>query len=335
MKYDDVLETGTQSGLLSPDNKLFELARSGQLRLPQSWLENRPVLIGKILYPLLVIVVAYLIPQLAVVLGLPLVIPGFNATESRPDLGFALILTGSFLPIFVLVWLWLWAAEQRSLRTTGMIRPVVRPYLRGLGLGLLLFGSAVILLGMLGFLDVENSSQGQGLLFTLGGTLLVLLGWVVQGAAEEVLARGFLLPILGTRWGPVPGVIVSSLFFSVLHLQNPNVNFISIVNLFLFGLFTALYALYEGGLWGVFAIHTIWNWAQGNLFGFSVSGLDLQSTILFDLEEAGPDWATGGLFGPEGGVVVTLVLLGGIFGLVYLSRKKAGDLPEITDKLIE
>jgi membrane protease YdiL (CAAX protease family) len=334
MKYDNAIESGAQSRLLSPDNKLFELAQSGHLRLPQSWLENRPVLIGKILYPLIVIVFAYFIPQLAVVLGLPLVIPGFNATESRPDLGFALILIGSFLPIFVLVWLWLWVAEQRSLWTTGMIPPVIRPYLRGLGIGLLLFGSAVILLALLGFLDLENSGQGQGLLLTLGGTLLVLLGWIVQGAAEEVLARGFLLPILGTRWGPVPGVIVSSLFFSVLHLQNPNVNFISIVNLFLFGLFTALYALYEGGLWGVFAIHTIWNWAQGNLFGFSVSGLDLQSSILIDLEEAGPDWATGGLFGPEGGVVVTLVLVGGIFGLVYLSRKNARTLPEVTDNNI-
>ncbi len=335
MKYDNAIESGAQGGLLSPDNKLFELAQSGHLRLPQSWLDNRPVLIGKILYPLIVIVFAYFVPQLAVVLGLPLVIPGANWSESRPDLGFALILIGSFLPIFFLVWLWLWVAEQRPLWTTGMGRPVIRPYLRGLGIGLLLFGSAVVLLGLLGFLEVENSSQGQSLLLTLGGTFLVLLGWVVQGAAEEVLARGFLLPILGTRWGPVPGVIVSSLFFSILHLQNPNVNFISIVNLFLFGLLAAFYALYEGGLWGVFAIHTIWNWAQGNLFGFSVSGLNLQTTMLIDLEEAGPDWATGGLFGPEGGAVVTLVLLGGIFGLFYLSRKKARNQPEITDNIVE
>jgi CAAX protease family protein len=335
MKYDNVIEPGVPGGLLSPNNKIFDLARSGRLRLPQSWLEKRPVLFGKILYPLIVIAFAFFIPQIAVVLGLPLVIPGFNWSESRPDLGFVLILIGSFLPIFFLVWLWLWAAEQRPLWTTGMIPPVIKPYLRGLGIGLLLFGSAVLLLGLLGFLEVENSGQGQSFLFTIGGSLLVLLGWMVQGAAEEVLARGFLLPILGTRWGPVPGVIISSLFFSVLHLQNPNINFISMANLFLFGLFTALYALYEGGLWGVFAIHTIWNWAQGNLFGFSVSGLDLQTSVFFDLAEAGPDWATGGLFGPEGGVVVTLVLVGGIFGLVYLSRKKARSFSEITDNIIE
>lgn len=306
--------------LLSPDNVLFNLARTGRLRLPQSWLEKRPVLINKILYPLAVLLFAFLVPQLSAVLGLPLTILGFDLNNSRPDLGFALILTGSFLPIFVLVWLWLWVVEQRPLWTTGMTRPVAKPYLRGLGVGLLLFASAVLLLGLLSFLEVENENQRMWL--TLSGALLVLLGWVVQGAAEEILARGFLLPILGVRWGPAAGVIISSLFFSILHLQNPNLSLISLINLFLFGLLTALYALSEGGMWGVFAIHAVWNWAQGNIFGFSVSGLNLQTSILIDLEEAGPDWVTGGLFGPEGGVVVTLVLLIGILALLFLSRRK-------------
>ena len=326
----------TQYGrLLSADNRLFSLARTGRLRLPQTWLEKRPVLIDKILYPVAVLLFAFLTPQFSAVLGVPLAMLGFNLNESRPDLGFALILIGSFLPIFFLVWLWLRVVEQRPLWTTGMTRPVAIPYLRGLAIGLLLFGSAVLLLGLFGFLEVENSGQGQGIWITLGGTLLVLLGWVVQGAAEEVLARGFLLPIVGVRWGPVAGVIISALFFSALHLLNPNLSFISVANLFLFGLFAALYALYEGGLWGIFAIHTIWNWAQGNLFGFSVSGLNMPTSILFDLMEAGPDWATGGLFGPEGGVVVTLVLIAGIFGLVYLSRRNARNGPEVPQDSIE
>ena len=320
MQTEHPTEPVESSRLLAPDNVLFNLARTGRLRLPQSWLEKRPVLINKIVYPLAVLLFAFLVPQLSAILGLPLTILGFNLNNSRPDLGFALILVGSFLPIFVLVWLWLLVVEQRPLWTTGMTRPVAKPYLRGLGIGLLLFASAVLLLGLFGFLEVENESQRMWL--TLGGALLVLLGWVVQGAAEEILARGFLLPILGVRWGPAAGVIISSLFFSILHLQNPNLSLISLLNLFLFGLFTALYALNEGGLWGIFAIHAVWNWAQGNLFGFSVSGIDIQSSILFDLMEAGPDWATGGLFGPEGGVVVTLVLLIGISALMFLSRRK-------------
>ena len=329
MQIDNTAEYARHGRLLAPDNPLFNLARSGQLRLPQSWLEKRPVLINKILYPLAVLLFAFLAPQISAVLGLPLMIIGFTLDESQPDLGFALILIGSFLPLFFLVWLWLRVVEQRPLWTTGMTRPVAKPYLRGLGIGLLFFVSAVLLLGLFGFLEIENTSQNHSIWMTLGGTFLVLLGWIVQGAAEEILARGFLLPILGVRWGPAAGVIVSSLFFSVLHLANPNLSFISLVNLFLFGLFAALYALNEGGLWGVFALHAIWNWAQGNLFGFSVSGMNTPSSILFDLIEVGPDWATGGLFGPEGGVVVTLVLLIGIFVLVYLSRRNARNKLEV------
>lgn len=290
-------------------------------------------MINKILYPLAVLLFAFLAPQLSAVLGFPLTILGFNINPSQPNLGFALILIGSYSPLFIVVWLWLRVVEQRPLWTTGMTRPVAKPYLRGLGIGLLLFATAVLLLGLFGFLEIENTGQNQGIWITLGGTLLVLLGWVVQGAAEELLARGFLLPILGVRWGPAAGVIVSSLFFSILHLANPNLNFISLVNLFLFGLFAALYALNEGGLWGIFAIHAIWNWAQGNLFGFSVSGLNIQSSILFDLMETGPDWVTGGLFGPEGGVIVTLVLSIGIFALLFFSRKDAHGLPKVSNSV--
>ncbi len=310
-----------QGQLLSPQNRLFELARTGQLRLPKTWLEKHPVLINKILYPIAVLLFAFLAPQFSAIIGLPMVMWGFNVGD---DIGFTFILIGSFLPLFFLVWLWLRVVEKRPLWTTGMTRPVAKPYLRGLGVGMLIFGSAVLLLGLFGFLDVENTGQGQGWWIALGGTFLVLLGWVIQGAAEEILARGFLMPILGIRWGPAAGVIVSSLFFSILHLENPNLTAISLLNLFLFGLFTAMYALFEGQLWGVFAIHAIWNWAQGNLFGFSVSGIDIQSSILIDLMEAGPDWITGGLFGPEGGFVVTLTLLIAIFLLLLLSRRRMG-----------
>lgn len=332
MKTRNLTDPSQYGRLLAPDNSLFDLARTGRLRLPQSWLEKRPRLINKILYPLVVLLFAFLAPQLAAVLGLPLTILGFNLNNSQPDLGFALILIGSFLPIFFLIWLWLRVVEQRPLWTTGMTRPVMKPYLRGLGLGMLLFASAVLLLALLGFLEIESTNPGRGLWITLGGTMLVLFGWVIQGAAEEILVRGFLMPILSIRWGPAAGVIISSLFFSILHLLNPDLSLISLLNLFLFGLFAALYALYEGGLWGIFAIHAVWNWAQGNIFGFSVSGLDIKSTIFLDLMEAGPDWATGGLFGPEGGVVVTLILITGISVLVTLSRRHARPALELPAK---
>jgi hypothetical protein len=81
------------------------------------------------------------------------------------------------------------------------------------------------------------------------------------------------------------------------------------INLGLYGLFAALYALREESLWGICAFHSIWNWAQGNLFGLEVSGQSVSGGMIFNLMESGPDWLTGGAFGPEGGLATTIVLL--------------------------
>ncbi|MGQ0604896.1 MAG: CPBP family glutamic-type intramembrane protease [Anaerolineales bacterium] len=63
----------------------------------------------------------------------------------------------------------------------------------------------------------------------------------------------------GARYRPWLGVLVSSALFGVLHLLNPNVGLLPFINLCLFGLFAALYALREGGLWGIAAQHAVWN----------------------------------------------------------------------------
>jgi hypothetical protein len=151
----------------------------------------------------------------------------------------------------------------------------------------------------------------------------LLVGWIVQGAAEETLTRGFLLPIFGVRLGPAWGILISSLLFAALHLLNDNLGWIALLNLFLFGVFASLYAIREGGLWGVFAIHSIWNWAQGNIFGLEVSGEDFGATTIFNLKETGPDLITGGLFGPEGGLIVTIVLTAGCLVIYFQTNRKS------------
>jgi hypothetical protein len=216
-------------------------------------------------------------------------------------------------------------------------------YARGLLVGLLLFGGAVAISATLGFIEFEQGPPQRQGLPALWGVLLVFAGWVVQGAAEEALTRGWLLPVIGAQdkitFGfkrfkiiirkPVPlAMVVSSVIFAFLHSLNPNLSLIAVLNLFLFGFFAALYALYEGGLWGVFSIHTIWNWLQGNVLGFEVSGNLAPGGTLFNLREVGPDVITGGAFGPEGGLAVTVALLAGIAGVVFLAAR---DVEQVGD----
>lgn len=304
--------------LLSPQNRLFELARHAQ-RLPHIALAVGLSLviiiaaqvIGGVPASLIIIALSALNGQLDLS-GLDSGQTSLAIASLMPDtaLESTILLIFIFAPIFLFLWGWLALFEKRPYWTLGL-EPAGAwwKYLRGVLVGLATFGASVGLLGLLGYTAFEaGASQPQGLA-ALGGVVLVLFGWMVQGAAEELLTRGWLLQVIGARYRPMWGVALSTGLFALFHLCNPNVSLIAMLNLALFGLFAALYALYEGGLWGVFSIHSIWNWAQGNLFGFQVSGMPPVSGSLFDLMETGPDVITGGPFGPEGGLAVTVVLV--------------------------
>jgi membrane protease YdiL (CAAX protease family) len=228
-----------------------------------------------------------------------------------------------FGPVFLLLAGWLWLVEARPLWTIGFERRRwLQQYLRGACFGLVFMAGAVVLMVLPGYVTIDASDPSHTGWPALGGVLVLGLGWLVQGAAEESVARGFLLPMTGVRWGAFAGVVVSSLVFAALHGANPNLSPVAATNLLLVSVFLALYALYEGGLWGVCAFHSVWNWAQGNLFGFEVSGTSERWSMLLDLRETGPDLITGGPFGPEGGLAVTTMLAIGILGVAVAAHRR-------------
>lgn len=286
-------------------NRLYELARQGK-RLTPWWA---------------VIILGAFIAWGSALFGVPIGIAqamlfGFSleSIPSQPSLLFTLLetllLATSFGAMILLVWLWVRLYEKRPFSSLGFERKrALWLYGRGLLIGLLTFLGTIGLMAPLGYLAPEAGDPAKSGLAALGSVLLILVpGWLIQGAAEEVLTRGWMLPVLGTRYHPWVGILLSSLFFAVMHALNPNLSVLAMVNLALYGLFATLYALREQSLWGICAFHSAWNWAQGNLFGFQVSGQDSSVGTLFNLMETGPDWFTGGAFGPEGGLVTTIVL---------------------------
>jgi len=309
------------------NNHLFELARLSKRSFSPRFDKIYPAL--SLFYALVAPLVTSAI--VSIPLAVYFILAGNGQLEATSILssspGFTILLVLGFGPIFILIWFWLWLFERRPLWTIGMERRGwLSKYVRGAILGIVMIAAAVGLSMAFGFVALEGS--GIAIEVALGGSMLLLVGWVVQGAAEEALFRGFLLPILGTRYGLVTGVLTSSALFALLHLFNANLSLLAVLNLMLFGMFAAFYALTEEGLWGVFAVHSLWNWAQGNLFGMEVSGLPVQLEAIFKLKETGPDWFTGGAFGPEGGIAVTLVLLAGII-VLWLQRGGKHESPQI------
>ncbi len=273
-------------------NRLYELARQGQRLTP--WLA---VLVLSICFTLL--------PSL-----LPL--SEWLASYRSISLAAAALVESAELAIafggtIILVGLWVFFYERRPFSSLGFQRAAALvQYGRGLLMGLLAFAGVVGLMALLGAITFEPASTASAGASAWLGVLLVLPGWIVQGASEEIATRGWILPTIGARYRPFLGILLSTLFFTVMHAFNPGLSLIAIANLALYSLFAALYALREGSLWGICAFHSAWNWAQGNLFGLSVSGKVLDIGTLIDLMSSGPDWLTGGAFGPEGSLVTTL-----------------------------
>jgi membrane protease YdiL (CAAX protease family) len=123
--------------------------------------------------------------------------------------------------------------------------------------------------------------------------------------------------------------VTNALLFSLLHLGNPGVTVIALVNIFLFGLFASLLTLRRGSIWMVGALHSMWNFAQGNLFGIPVSGLvGCPSPLVTEMGEG--KWQAlvgGGAFGLEGGLAVTAVLAVACAIVLFSSTKKAEIAP--------
>ncbi|MDP9373526.1 MAG: CPBP family intramembrane metalloprotease, partial [Chloroflexota bacterium] len=185
-----------------------------------------------------------------------------------------------------------------------------------------------------GWVAPEGGPAGQQGMAALGGVLLALLGFVVQASTEEIIFRGWLLPVVAARSRVWIGVAVSALIFAVLHFYNTPFTPQYLVQLLLAGVFLALWALWESGLWGVCAFHVAINWIQENALGLgAVTAPDgaVEGGVLVNLREtaAGPDLLTGGALGLEDSLVLSLLLAAGSVVLAgLLQRRVAAPGPE-------
>jgi hypothetical protein len=158
-----------------------------------------------------------------------------------------------------------------------------------------------------------------------------LIAFVFVGFYEELMSRGYHLRNLaeglhGTWIGPRSALLLATLgsasVFGLLHVGNANATAISSVNVGIAGVMLALGLLWTGELALPIGLHISWNFCQGNVFGFPVSGNPM-STRMFAVEQGGDPLLTGGAFGPEAGVVglVAMVIGAGLIAVwVRLSR---------------
>ena len=124
--------------------------------------------------------------------------------------------------------------------------------------------------------------------------------------AEELVFRGVGYIALSKVFGRLGPAIVLSVLFGAAHLGNPHVTPLAVANVALAGIFLSAALWLPGGIWAATGVHLGWNITLAAL-GAPVSGLDFTLPML-DYSMGGPGWLTGGAFGPEGGVIATLIV---------------------------
>lgn len=207
--------------------------------------------------------------------------------------------------------------DKRSIESLGLRLDgrTILDILTGIGITFFQMGLIYLLMTALGWVTFEGFAwEFDSLGIVLGNTLLFFLIFVGVAWSEELLSRGYHLQTLASGLNVFWGVVISSSVFGALHLGNPNATWVSAAGIFLAGLFFAYGYLRTGQLWLPIGMHLGWNFFEGVVFGFPVSGLDIYP--LARILVSGPEIWTGGAFGPEAGLIVIPALLAGT-GLIY------------------
>lgn len=138
---------------------------------------------------------------------------------------------------------------------------------------------------------------------------------------EEILVRGIIFRIVEEKLGTYISLTISSVLFGVFHLANPNGTLISSICITMAGFMLGAAFVYSRNLWFPIALHFAWNFTQSGIYGAITSGNEKTNSLL-NAKIQGPQFITGGGFGPEGSIQAILFCAVGAILLLALSRKK-------------
>lgn len=210
----------------------------------------------------------------------------------------------SFIGPVIFVIIWTKYIEKRKISTLGLRKKGFRQLFTGVLLGIVTFSIIVAILAILGNVSLTKNFDFSN----ISMILLLLLGFIIQASSEELVARGWQFTAMGARFGLLPAILFSSIIFSAIHLANGGITVLAFINLLLYAFTMCLYVVKTKNLWGAMGFHIIWNFAQGNIFGFAVSGQDANYSLL-KFKTNGADYLTGGIYGPEASIVATLAFI--------------------------
>jgi hypothetical protein len=208
--------------------------------------------------------------------------------------------------------------DKRTFGSLGLNlnRQAILDIVSGIGIAFVMMGLIFSSEMVLGWLTLEPFAWTiEPIQNVFAQVILFFLLFIVVAWNEELMSRGYHLQTIASGINLQWGLIISSAIFGILHLANPHATWISAAGIFFAGLFLGYAYIRTQQLWLSIGLHIGWNFFEGVIFGFPVSGLDIYH--LTRIHVIGPEIWTGGAFGPEAGAILLPAI---IFGacLVYL-----------------
>ena len=269
------------------------------------------------LRPLWVIIAFFLITfvALGILEGVAAVVVGPVAIDSQKPIFQWISLTS----VVLATWIMLRRVEKLPWSTVGLDRAAASPrlILKGTALGGLTIGIASLVLLAIGMLRIDQTAPGSWWGEALRSTLVFL----PAAFFEELFIRGYVFAVLRRAAGWKLALIVTSVVFGLLHAWNPNPDAESILAVIVAGFFLGAIFLATRSLYAAGAAHFAWNWVMSGALHIAVSGLPSPDPD-YRVVETGPDWLTGGPWGPEGGLMAVVTMFIVFFYLYgrYLKR---------------
>lgn len=189
----------------------------------------------------------------------------------------------------------------------------------GFLLGAFAIGLPIIALVATGWLERRPGPAGAWLPAAARVTLLLLPAALL----EELLSRGYIFSVLCKAWGWKWTLAVTSIAFGLMHLANNGVSVRSTLLVMLAGVFLGAVLLATQSLYAAWMTHFAWNWTMAVLFHTAVSGFPMEAPQ-YSYVASGPNWATGGIWGPEGGLPAGLGMVGALIYLIARRRWTSG-----------
>lgn len=142
----------------------------------------------------------------------------------------------------------------------------------------------------------------------------LMVSWI-----EELSFRGYILNNLLESFHPFNALFISSILFAFFHILNTGISVLGFMNLFLAGILLGIVFIHTKTIWFALSLHFSWNFFQGPVFGFYVSGTEMKGFIQTSIIE--DSLISGGKFGFEGSIICTLLITASIFILYSFYNK--------------